>query len=194
MAPPLLDIENATKIYGGGLLHREHTVALEDFSMSLGDEGEEPKIISIAGESGSGKTTLANLVLGFITPTEGRILYKGRNLSDMARSEWIDFRREVQAVFQDPFGVYNPFYRVDHVFDTMIRQFDLAKNRRESREMAIDALETVGLQPSEILGKYPHQLSGGQRQRSHDRARFPAETSPHHRRRAGLYDRCLASG
>ena len=73
----------------------------------------------------------------------------------MARSEWIDFRREVQAVFQDPFGVYNPFYRVDHVFDTMIRQFNLAKNRRESREMAIDALETVGRSPPRFWANTP---------------------------------------
>ncbi|MGC9348049.1 MAG: ABC transporter ATP-binding protein [Anaerolineae bacterium] len=165
MAPPLLDIQNLTKIYGGGFLRREQTVALENFSMTMGEEGEEPKVITIAGESGSGKTTLANLVLGFITPTEGRILYKGQDIADMSGSKWIDFRREVQAVFQDPFGVYNPFYRVDHVFDTMIRRFNLARNHEEAQEITIDALKVMGLQPSEILGKYPHQLSGGQRQR-----------------------------
>ncbi len=165
MAPPLLDIENLTKIYGGGFLRREQTVALENFSLTMGEGGEEPKIVTIAGESGSGKTTLANLVLGFITPTEGRILYKGQDIANMSKSAWFNFRREVQAVFQDPFGVYNPFYRVDHVFDTMIRQFDLASSRQEARDITINALEVMGLQPSEILGKYPHQLSGGQRQR-----------------------------
>jgi oligopeptide/dipeptide ABC transporter ATP-binding protein len=71
----------------------------------------------------------------------------------------------VQAVFQDPYGVYNPFYRVDHVLTTPVRRFRLAASRAQARELIGETLRAVGLQPEEILGRFPHQLSGGQRQR-----------------------------
>jgi oligopeptide/dipeptide ABC transporter ATP-binding protein len=71
----------------------------------------------------------------------------------------------VQAIFQDPYGVYNPFYRVDHVLWTPVRRFRLARTRAAGRELIDAALRAVGLRPEEILGRYPHQLSGGQRQR-----------------------------
>jgi oligopeptide/dipeptide ABC transporter ATP-binding protein len=76
-----------------------------------------------------------------------------------------DFRHDVQAIFQDPYEVYNPFYRVDHVLTTPVRKFRLARSAAEVRVRIEDALRAVGLQPEEILGRYPHQLSGGQRQR-----------------------------
>ncbi len=71
----------------------------------------------------------------------------------------------MQAVFQDPYGVYNPFYRVDHVLTTPVRRFRLAASRAQARELIGETLRVVGLQPEEILGRFPHQLSGGQRQR-----------------------------
>jgi peptide/nickel transport system ATP-binding protein len=71
----------------------------------------------------------------------------------------------VQAIFQDPFEVYNPFYHVDHMLVTPIKKFHLASSRRQMTQMIQDALRTVGLKPEETLGRYPHQLSGGQRQR-----------------------------
>lgn len=160
---PLFEAKNLTKIYGGGLITKTQTAALDNFSLLI--EGETPQITTIAGESGSGKTTLANLVLGFLSPTSGEILYRGKNIWKMSRSEHFTFRREVQAIFQDPYGTYNPFYRVDAVFNTIIGKFKLAHSRAEARKITENALEVVGLSPSEILGKFPHQLSGGQRQR-----------------------------
>ncbi len=71
----------------------------------------------------------------------------------------------MQAIFQDPYEVYNPFYRVDHVLTTPVRKFRLAPTRAEARALIEEALRAVGLRPEEILGRYPHQLSGGQRQR-----------------------------
>jgi len=68
-------------------------------------------------------------------------------------------------VFQDPYGVYNPFYRVDHVLRTPLRRFGLAASPAQARRLIGEALRAVGLQPDEILGRFPHQLSGGQRQR-----------------------------
>jgi oligopeptide/dipeptide ABC transporter ATP-binding protein len=163
METPLLEVKNASKIFGGGLFDRGHLVALDNFSLVIA--GDRPRITTIAGESGSGKTTLANLVLGFVTPSAGEVLFKGRNIHGMNRAQMFDFRREVQAIFQDPYGTYNPFYRVDDVFATAIRKFHLASNRTDARRITEEALEVVGLRSNEILGKFPHQLSGGQRQR-----------------------------
>lgn len=156
MSQPLLEIRNATKLYGG-------TIALQDFNLVI---PENPATITtIAGESGSGKTTLANTVLGFTTLTSGQILYRGQDVATMNRKQRLDYRREVQAVFQDPYEVYNPFYRVRHIFDMVINRFNLAPNKKAAREIIEGALKIVGLRGEEVLEKYPHQLSGGQRQR-----------------------------
>lgn len=163
MSTPLFEVDHVTKVYGGGLWESDPPPALEDFSLQFHEN--EPKITTIAGESGSGKTTLANLALGFINATSGEIRFDGKDIAHMSRRERFRFRREVQAIFQDPFGTYNPFYKVDAIFDTIIHKFKLADGRTSKRKITEEALEVVGLQPSEILGKHPHQLSGGQRQR-----------------------------
>jgi len=161
----LLEARQITKVFdaGGGLFKRDQTVALDNFSMSI--IADRPSITAIAGESGSGKTTLARLLLGIIQPSSGDIFYQGKNLQQMSQEEWKVFRREVQAIFQDPFEVYNPFYKVDHVLTTPVAKFNLADSRADARELIENALRGVGLRPEETLGRYPHQLSGGQRQR-----------------------------
>lgn len=166
MNNPLLEVKNATKIYGrrGGLLSkRKQVIALQDFNILI--EQEPATITTIAGESGSGKTTLASTILGFTSLTSGKILYKGSDISLMSKQQHMDYRREVQAVFQDPYEVYNPFYRVKHIFEIAIKNFKLADNRNDMQEIIEHALKVVGLRGKEILEKYPHQLSGGQRQR-----------------------------
>ena len=159
----LLEAENVGKIFGGGLFNRKKTAALKNASLVLRDD--RPSITAIAGESGSGKTTLARLLLGISHPTSGQILYKGQNLEKLSGNEWNVFRREVQAVFQDPFAVYNPFYTVDHALTSPISKFFPHASRAEAKQMIEDALRAVGLRSEETLGRYPHQLSGGQRQR-----------------------------
>src|SRR5580698_7812164 len=160
---PLIELRDVTKAFTGGVLGGERKVALEPFSFAI--DPERPRIIAVVGESGSGKTTLARLLLGLIKPTEGTVLYKGHDLAALSSAERRDFRHHVQAIFQDPYEVYNPFYRVDHVLTTPVRKFHLASSAAEARDRIEDALRAVGLQPSEILGLYPHQLSGAQRQR-----------------------------
>ena len=166
MAPPVLEIRNVTKIYsssGGFLSPRKEVVALQDYSLTI--EKDPATITTIAGESGSGKTTLANVVLGFVPLTSGQILFHGQDLASMNRRQLLNYRRNVQAVFQDPFGVYNPFYRIEHVFDTVLRHFRLAPDESAAKDMVEEALNVVGLHGVDVLRKYPHQLSGGQRQR-----------------------------
>lgn len=160
---PLLELRNVSKIYSQGLLSREQTIALDNMSLVIDDA--TPTIIAVAGESGSGKTTMSMLALGFIEPTRGEVLYKGRNIARLGREEHMQFRREVQAVFQDPFAVFNPFYTIDHLLTVPIDKFRLARSKKEARQMMEESLSAVGLRPEEILGRFPHQLSGGQRQR-----------------------------
>ncbi len=160
----LLEARNVTKLFGsGGLFRRKETIALENVSLFIKESS--PSITGVVGESGSGKTTLVRLLLGFLAPIEGEVLYKGRDLQKMSRDERLEFRREVQVIFQDPFEVYNPFYKVDHVLTTPVAKFHLARSKTEARKLIEHALQAIGLQPEETLGRYPHQLSGGQRQR-----------------------------
>jgi oligopeptide/dipeptide ABC transporter ATP-binding protein len=160
---PLLELKNVTKIYSRGVINKTSNTALDNVSLTLNEN--EPTIMTVAGESGSGKTTLAMLLLGFITPSSGQILYKGKDISKLRGAERMTFRREVQAVFQDPFAVFNPFYTVDHLLTVPIERFKLAKSKAEARDKMYEALTAVGLRPEDILGRFPHQLSGGQRQR-----------------------------
>jgi ABC-type oligopeptide transport system ATPase subunit len=161
---PMLELRDVTKVFGGGgMLSQEKTVALQNFSYAV--QADPPTITAVVGESGSGKSTMANLMLGLETPTSGAVLYRGTDLHKTSRQERRAYRREVQAIFQDPYGVYNSFYKVDHVLTTPIAKFKLASSRAQEAEMIDRALRSVGLSPEETLGRYPHQLSGGQRQR-----------------------------
>src|SRR5438270_136925 len=158
-----LECRHVTKIFGGGLFSRGQNTALEDFSLEI--TSEPPSITAIVGESGSGKTTLARLLLGLIDPTRGEVLYQGKPLPALNGTERRQFLRDVQVIMQDPYEVYNPFYRVDHVLETPIRKFGLAHGRAAERQLTEDTLRAVGLRPDDTLGRHPHQLSGGQRQR-----------------------------
>lgn len=163
MSKNLLEIRKVSKVYQRGLLSSKATVALKEYSLNLPEDN--PSILTVAGESGSGKTTLAMLLLGFITPTTGEIIYRGKNIRSLEGKEKLAYRHEVQAVFQDPFAVFNPFYTVDHLLTVPIKHFKLAKSGRDARNKMDEALNSVGLRPEDVLGRFPHQLSGGQRQR-----------------------------
>ena len=162
----LLTIEHATKIYpvsSGFLGEKKDVRALNDFSIVI--EEKPASITTIAGESGSGKTTIANLVLGFTSITSGKIKFLGKDLSEMSSQELFNYRKNVQAVFQDPFGVYNPFYKISHIFELVIKHFKLAANKNDAKNLIEESLGVVGLKGDDVLDKFPHQLSGGQRQR-----------------------------
>ncbi|NMC29176.1 MAG: ABC transporter ATP-binding protein [Pelolinea sp.] len=164
MDQPLLEINDLTKIFGKGLdQQKSQVVALQHFSAEIA--GTPAKIVTIAGESGSGKSTLANSILGFMKCTFGTIHFKGQDVSKFTKEEIFRYRREVQAVFQDPYSVYNPFYCVGHIFDIAFNNFHLASNDQDRRDLTEEALNLVGLKGEEVLSKYPHQLSGGQLQR-----------------------------
>lgn len=160
---PILELRNVSKVFGGGLLNRNRTVAVDDVTLSI--TSDVPAMTAVAGESGSGKTTLSRLLLGVTTPSTGQVLYKGEDLAQLKGRRRKQFLLDVQPIYQDPFGVFNPFYRADHLLFEAVAKFKLASSANEGQRLIEEALETVGLRANEILGRFPHQLSGGQRQR-----------------------------
>jgi peptide/nickel transport system ATP-binding protein len=153
---PLLELKNVGKKYG-------EVTALHPMSFKL--DGEVPKIISIVGQSGSGKSTMGSLMLGFNPPSTGQVLFKGQDINRIGAEQNLNFRKQVQAVFQDPYACFNPFYRVDHALKFPFKRFGLSKGEDHTRQAMEEACVAVGLDPSLVLNRYPHQLSGGQRQR-----------------------------
>jgi peptide/nickel transport system ATP-binding protein len=158
----LLEADNVTVRFGGGL-GRPVTTALSGVTLKLA--ASAPEIVAVVGESGSGKTTLTRLLLGLLPPGQGTVRYDGQDVATLAGTARSDFRRNVQAIFQDPFGAYNPFYRVDRTLTVPAVRFGLAATRAEARALIEQSLAEAGLRPQDTLGRYPHQLSGGQRQR-----------------------------
>jgi peptide/nickel transport system ATP-binding protein len=164
MSSAFLELRDATKVYGGGFFGSGQAfTALDQFNLSIPED--QATIITIAGESGSGKTTLANAILGFLSLSSGQVLYKGLDIQKLSRAQRLDYRREVQAIFQDPYEVFNPFYPVRHVFQMVLSHLHTRQKRGDWDALVTDALNVVGLRAEEVLDKYPHQLSGGQRQR-----------------------------
>lgn len=153
---PLLRFEGVSKVYGD-------VTALRPLSFTL--EGEVPQIISIVGQSGSGKSTMGSIMLGFNPPTTGRVLFEGQDLATMSAAASLDFRKNVQAVFQDPYACFNPFYRVNHALKFPFKRFGLSEGEAHTQKAMEEACVAVGLDPDLVLTRYPHQLSGGQRQR-----------------------------
>jgi len=147
----------------GDILKRKSLKAVDNISFEI---PENPaKIVTLAGESGSGKSTIAKMLLMLEEPTSGEIMYKGKSLYKMSRRETSGYRKNVQAIFQDPYSAYNPFYKVDRVLDMTIKQFNLASNSEQKKEILLQTLDDVNLSPERVLNKFPHQLSGGERQR-----------------------------
>lgn len=157
---PILEMRDVTTVFGSG---SNQTIANDKVSLIIPES--PPALINIVGESGSGKTTAARSLLGLQPPTRGQALWRGQDIYQLSRSVRTEFRHEVQAVFQDPYGIYNPFYKINRVFDMIIRRFKLAASKAQKRELIEEALLAVNLRPPDVLGRYPHQLSGGERQR-----------------------------
>ena len=163
MNAPLLQVDNLVREYplpreslfgAPGKVH-----ALNGVSFTI----EAGRSLGIVGESGSGKSTLARLVMALDTPTSGSVKLLGRDLHALPREELRQARRDVQMVFQDPYGSLDPHQRIARIVtEPLSAQGDTSRD--EQRQRAAAALESVGLRSSD-LAKYPHEFSGGQRQR-----------------------------
>lgn len=160
---PLIEIKNAGITFTSGSGKKKQSIpALTNVNLSI-NTGE---IIAVVGESGCGKTTMGKMVAGIHKPTEGEVLYNGRNIWSLKGKEFDDYRRGVQMVHQDSFAALNPNKTIFQSLSLPILQHKIVKNSAEAEEMLSGLLNEVGLNPPNIfLEKYPHQLSGGQRQR-----------------------------
>jgi len=164
MGGPLVELKDVCVTFGGdGLFRKRRGVeAVVNVNWQLA-EGE---ILALVGESGCGKTTLGRVVTGLQKPTSGQMLYRGRDIWAMDRSDWREYRLGVQIVHQDSFAALNPVCTILHSLSAPLHRHGLARSGADARQKAAELLTTMGLMPPEMfLDKYPHQLSGGQRQR-----------------------------
>ena len=148
-----------TKVYGMG---RTKTLAVDHVSLDIHNK----EIVSIVGESGSGKTTLAKLLLGLTEPTEGEICFLGKKRDISTHKKRLEYWKNIQAIFQDPYSSFNIFRKIDDVLLDCINMRD-GKNisREEKVHMMSEACRFVNMKFEELTNKYPFELSGGQMQR-----------------------------
>ncbi|MBP1727180.1 MAG: peptide transporter substrate-binding protein [Deltaproteobacteria bacterium] len=159
----ILDVRNLVKhfpvrrgILGG---ERRYVRAVDGVSFTVGSQ----ETLGLVGESGCGKSTVGRTILRLLAPTSGEVWFRGRNILALGEEEVRSLRREMQIVFQDPFGALNPRLTVEQIVGEPLKNHGIG-NRRERREKVEEALTMVGLLP-EHLKRFPHEFSGGQRQR-----------------------------
>ena len=127
---------------------------------------EKRQIFGLVGESGSGKTTTGRTILKLIEPTDGKILFEGKDITRLTEKEFKPLRRKMQIIFQDPYESLNPKMTVLDIIAEPLRIQKITAEEKETEERVFRALEDVQLvPPEEFLYRYPHELSGGQRQR-----------------------------
>ncbi|HRP98923.1 MAG TPA: ATP-binding cassette domain-containing protein [Terrimesophilobacter sp.] len=161
-SPTLLDVRGLTVGYEmrrGPFAPRELVPVVEDVSFTIA-EGET---LGFVGESGSGKSTVGKAILRLVQPMAGSIRFDGRDVADDGPRAPLAYRRNVQAVFQDPAASLNPRHVVSHAIETSLRCHG-TRNRDEVRDRTREAFEMVGL-GVEHLNRFPAELSGGQQQR-----------------------------
>uniref|UniRef100_A0A7C5TFM2 ABC transporter ATP-binding protein n=1 Tax=Ignisphaera aggregans TaxID=334771 RepID=A0A7C5TFM2_9CREN len=158
----LLYVDKVTKLFGYGLLGLRKFKALDEVTISL--PSQEPKLFVLIGETGSGKTTLLRIILRMIAPDMGSVYYKGKNVFDMKSSDVKWYRKEVQAIFQDPYETFSPLRTIDsYLFD--VSKYLLSINRKEAETLIDETLRFVGLSLDRVKGKRIREFSGGELQR-----------------------------
>lgn len=140
---------------------QEKLVAVKNASFEVA----EGQTIGIVGESGSGKSTTGEIVGGLQKPTFGSVFYYGKNTSELSRSEYEEYRKNVQFIFQDPKGSMDPNYTVGDNVSFPLLSLKIANSKNEAEKKVLEMLKKVGLDES-IKNKYPSEISGGQCQRA----------------------------
>ena len=162
--PNLLEVDGVVRDYAGrrrSLFSRPDPFrAVDGVSFAL----KPGQSMALVGRSGCGKSTLARMILALDRPTAGEIRFLGEPLTGKSEAALKPARRNIQVVFQDPYGSFNPRHKVERLVAEPLHLLDEAPTPATRREMVADALHEVGLRPDDMQ-KYPHEFSGGQRQR-----------------------------
>ncbi|GIO25284.1 ABC transporter ATP-binding protein [Oceanobacillus sp. J11TS1] len=163
MQKPILEVDGLKKYYDikGGPLGRKvgEVKAVDDVSFMV-MEGE---ILGIVGESGCGKSTTGKSILRLIEPTEGKVIFEDKDITNLKSEEMRKLRKDMQIIFQDPYASLNPRHTVEKIVGEPLLVHGM-KSAKERQERVKELLEIVGLSPYHAK-RYPHQFSGGQRQR-----------------------------
>jgi peptide/nickel transport system ATP-binding protein/oligopeptide transport system ATP-binding protein len=163
-AVPLIEVRDL-KVYfpirsGVFRRHTGDVKAVDGVSFDI----EEGTTVGLVGESGSGKTTIGRALLKLTPATEGRVLIEGKDVLPLSEAEFRHYRRQMQMIFQDPFGSLNPRLSIFQIVGEALEIHFPEMKRPDRRERVAELLRQVGLQP-EMMERYPHEFSGGQRQR-----------------------------
>jgi len=166
MRGPILEVEDLSVHFridaGEGLFRHDYKTikAVDRVSFELG----AAETLGIVGESGCGKSTLARAILGLVAPAGGRIAWLGDNLTGKTEEQMREKRRQLQLIFQDPFGSLDPRMTVGQIVGEPLKNFFPSMSRMQVRERVSGMLKMVGIAP-ELINRYPHEFSGGQCQR-----------------------------
>jgi peptide/nickel transport system ATP-binding protein/oligopeptide transport system ATP-binding protein len=161
---PLLEVQNLCTwfpVHGGVFRRKTGDIrAVDDVSFSI----QAGQTVGLVGESGSGKTTVGRTILKLIPPTLGSVKFCGREILPLSEQDFRPLRREMQMIFQDPFGSLNPRFTIAEIVGEALEIHFPEMTRSERSDRIAELLRLVGLQP-EMMRRYPHEFSGGQRQR-----------------------------
>lgn len=161
---PLLEVQNLRTWFPvvGGVMRRKVSDirAVDDVSFQV----EAGHTVGLVGESGSGKTTVGRTILKLIESTSGRVFYNGRDVLPLSEREFRPLRREMQMIFQDPFGSLNPRFTIGEIVGEALEIHFPTMTRTDRAARVADLLVLVGLK-ADMMRRYPHEFSGGQRQR-----------------------------
>ncbi|TRW45332.1 dipeptide ABC transporter ATP-binding protein [Georgenia yuyongxinii] len=161
-AANIVEVEHLTKEFHlrGGVPGAGKTFkAVDDVSFTI----PRGSTMALVGESGSGKSTVANIMLNLLEPTEGRVVFEGTEVGKLGKRELFNFRRQVQPIFQNPYGSLDPMYSIFRTIEEPLRVHGVGDKKARATKVA-ELLEMVAL-PGSTMRRYPNELSGGQRQR-----------------------------
>jgi peptide/nickel transport system ATP-binding protein len=156
---PLLEVDHLTVSFAGK--RKQKIKAVDDVSFTIA----ESESVSVVGQSGSGKTTLGRCIMNLVKPSSGSIRFNGVNVSDLKGRGLLDYWKNVQMVYQDPYESLDPGQDVFTTIAIPIRRLTGEKEASRVSARVNELLHEVGLEPEQVLYRYPHQLSGGEKQR-----------------------------
>ena len=157
MSEPLLRVDHLKKYFKSakGTVH-----AVDDVSFTI----EKGKTLGVVGESGCGKSTLGRTIIRLQEPTEGTVLFEGKNISALNQKELWKQRREMQMIFQDPYSSLNPRMTISQTIEEPLKLYGLCADKESRQKRVAELMDTVGL-ARRLYNTYPHELDGGRRQR-----------------------------